>query len=170
MAIHVRDEVSGEEAEISAIHRAAFGGTYEASVVEGLRSGGHAVFSLVAEADGMLAGHVMFSKIAARDGGRHIPALVLAPLAVRPGAQGAGVGSALVGEGLRRIRSETDTALVMVRGHPTYYPRFGFSAAFAADHVRAPWSGPTYQALLLRPDAIGEGRIDLVYPPPFKVT
>jgi putative acetyltransferase len=170
MSISIRDEHPGEEAEISAIHRAAFGGTYEAEVVEGLRAGGHALYALVAEVGAALAGHVMFSKIAARAGGRDIPALVLAPLAVRPGAQDAGVGTALVREGLRRIRAETETTLVMVRGHPTYYPRFGFSAAFAAERVRAPWSGPTYQALVLRPDAIGEERVDLVYPPPFKVT
>jgi putative acetyltransferase len=169
MSIVVRDERPGEDAAISAIHRAAFGGDYEASVVEGLRAGGHAVFSLVAEGEGGLAGHVMFSRIGARVDGREIPALVLAPLAVRPGAQDGGVGTALVSHGLARIRAETDAALVMVRGHPTYYPRFGFSAVFAAARIVAPWSGPTYQALVVRPDALGRGMIELTYPPPFKV-
>jgi putative acetyltransferase len=52
----------------------------------------------------------------------------LGPMAVLPLEQRNGIGSALVGEGLRRCKQLGAQAVVVV-GHPRYYPRFGFAAA-----------------------------------------
>jgi putative acetyltransferase len=54
--------------------------------------------------------------------------LELAPMSVHPDWQRRGVGSALVQEALR-IAGERREPLVLVLGHPTYYPRFGFRPA-----------------------------------------
>lgn len=152
---------------ILAVHRAAFGGDYEAGVVAALVGGGHAVLSLVARDGVSLSGHVLFSRLDARIGAVPLDVVVLAPLAVAPPAQGKGIGAALVREGLARITARGHTAVV-VRGDPQFYSRFGFSAALA-ENLDAPWSGPTYQAMELVPGALARGRCRLVYPAPFRV-
>ncbi len=122
------------------LHLEAFGaGSPEADLVEALRDAGAHVpeLCLVARQAGRVAGHIVFSR-AALESGHAV--LALAPMAVLPEFQRTGIGSALVREGLRRA-GETDFALVVVVGHPTYYPRFGFEPA--DDYgVRAPWEIP----------------------------
>lgn len=58
----------------------------------------------------------------------------LAPMAVRPGHQGKGIGSALVRAGLQAC-TDLGANAVIVLGHPEYYPRFGFlpSSRFRLD-------------------------------------
>jgi len=67
-------------------------------------------------------------------------ALALAPMAVVPGRQRQGVGTALIEEALRRAE-ETGFPLIVVVGHAAYYPRFGFEPA-AALGLRAPFDVP----------------------------
>jgi putative acetyltransferase len=80
--------------------------------------------SLVYEHDGAIVGHVMLSRMAMAE---HRP-LQLSPLSVAPAHQGRGIGSALTREALR-LADEGGEPLVLVLGHPTYYPRFGFEPA-----------------------------------------
>ena len=54
----------------------------------------------------------------------------LAPVAVAPGRQRRGIGSALIRAGHRRL-VEQGESLVFVLGHPAYYTRFGYSLAAA---------------------------------------
>jgi putative acetyltransferase len=74
-------------------------------------------------------------------------ALALAPLSVDPGAQGRGVGSALVREALRVAR-RSGWAGVFVLGAPAYYRRFGFDATTAAGFL-SPYAGEHFMALIL---------------------
>lgn len=82
--------------------------------------------SLVAEVDGAIVGHIMFTdaRIETTDGGV-IPAKSLGPLAVHPDCQGQGVGTQLGTEGLEACR-RLGHRIAVVIGHSTYYPRFGF--------------------------------------------
>lgn len=86
----------------------------------------HAVLSLVAKRpeDG-ICGHVMFTIGAIKSKEEERPAVLLGPLCVRPSLQGRGIGTALVQEGLRRLRERAYKTL-FVLGSPTYYGRFGF--------------------------------------------
>ena len=80
--------------------------------------------SVVAEIDGELAGHILFTR--ATVGGDE--ALVLAPLAVRPKYQRQGVGSALIAKG-HEIAAQLGYSYSLVLGSETYYPRAGYIPA-----------------------------------------
>jgi putative acetyltransferase len=80
--------------------------------------------SLVYEDGGEIVGHVMLSRMEMAE---HRP-LQLSPLSVAPAHQNRGIGAALTREALR-LADEAGEPLVLVLGHPTYYPRFGFEPA-----------------------------------------
>ena len=82
--------------------------------------------SLVAELAAEIVGHVMLSYVELE--GSSLRLLELGPMSVDPERQRRGVGSALVSEALRRAEGRNEP-LVLVLGHPTNYPRFGFRAA-----------------------------------------
>ena len=81
----------------------------------------------------------------------------LAPMAVHPDLQRRGIGSRLVEEGLEACRA-AGRELVVVLGHPDYYPRFGFTPAAGLGLV---WEhdapSEAFLALELVPGAAGEG-------------
>lgn len=124
----VRGEKEGDGTEVRRVNRAAFGRDAEADLVESLGRNGKTVLSLVAEVDDCVVGHILFTRVGidsprgSRDG------LGLAPVAVRPDLQRRGIGSMLIRAGLHRCRAEGHGA-VLVLGHPSYYPRFGFVPA-----------------------------------------
>jgi len=123
---HIRDEDPGDLAAVRAVELAAFGQPGEADLVDALR-GEPGVISLVAEVAGEVVGHLLLSPVRV-EGETTSQALALGPMAVLPGHQGQGVGSALVDASLARARASGAPA-VIVLGHPDYYPRFGFEPA-----------------------------------------
>jgi len=117
---------------------------------------------LVAEADGAVIGHVLLSPVTV--GGE--PALVLAPLAVVPEWQRQGVGGALTRRVLDVAR-KGGHRLVVVLGHPTYYPRFGFAPS-ANQGITQPFpAGSASMALFLDEGARRMLRGTIAYPPTF---
>jgi putative acetyltransferase len=141
---------------------AAFGQPDEARLVERLREAGDVLFELVAVEDEALTGHILFSRLFAD---RSELYAALAPVAVRPGLQRAGVGSALIRSGLEQAR-EFGAHGVLVLGHPDYYPRFGFSTDAAAN-ARCPYTGnPAFMALALEPAAF-DAPFMVAYPAAF---
>ncbi len=106
----------------------AFGQPAEAELVDLLRRNGKATISFVAEDNGRIIGHILFSPATIETARGALPGLGLAPLAVDPERQNEGIGSLLVREGLlaaRRLRH----SYAIVLGHPEFYPRFGFVPA-----------------------------------------
>jgi len=122
----VRAETFADREAISAVTRAAFGKEREARIVEAIRASDRFVpeLSLVAEAEGEIVGHVLLSYVDLGD--RRV--LELGPMSVAPVNQRRGVGGKLIREALRRA-DERGEPLVLVLGHPSYYPRFGFRPA-----------------------------------------
>lgn len=161
----VRAERAEDNEAIAAVVTAAFGSPDEARLVEGFRaSAGYLPeLALVAEEDGEVLGHVMFTLAELADGTK---ILMLSPLAVRPDRQRTGIGTALVHEGLR-LCAERSEPLVIVEGDPRYYSRFGFVAASQLGLERPYEKIPeaAFQAQPL-PAYIEQARGRVVYPPP----
>jgi len=95
-----------------------------------LRSDGAVVVALVAVENDEIVGHILFSDLLIEAEQAVLHAVSLAPMAVLPDHQRRGIGSALVRQGLAICR-ERGKSIVVVLGHPAYYPRFGFSAELA---------------------------------------
>ena len=153
----VRPEGAPDFAAIRTVNREAFGTVAEADLVDALRANGDAALSLVAEDDSGVVGHILFSHLPIRTTARDVAAVALAPMSVLPRWQRCGIGSALVWAGLDFCR-EAGREAVVVLGHPTYYPRFGFSAHLAGP-LQAPFSGPAFMALELVPGALNAGGV-----------
>jgi putative acetyltransferase len=87
--------------------------------------------SLVAVAPDMrIVGHLMITWVDLVDDatGASRPVLSIAPLAVLPEDQRRGVGGALMHAGIAAAEGRGEP-LVVLLGHPWYYPRFGFEPA-----------------------------------------
>lgn len=157
----IRYAGSHDHAAIAGVLEAAFGRPDEARLSGRLRTDGDVLFELVAEADGRIVAHILFSRLWAD---RDALYAALAPMAVTPEVQRAGVGSALVRAGLESAR-DFGAHGVLVLGHPAYYPRFGFSAEAAAK-VRSVYCGRAFMALALEPGAFDEP-LSVAYPDAF---
>lgn len=110
--------------------------------------------SLVAVEKETLLGHIMFTKIIIEQNGEKHPSLALAPLSVGKEFQNAGVGSALVKEGLKKAK-KLGYSSVVVLGSELYYPRFGFREAAEFD-IHPPFEVPSknFMVIELVPNAL----------------
>lgn len=121
-----REEREGEADAVRRVEEAAFEAPREARLVDRLR-GEPGVVGVVAERAGEVVGHVLLSPVLVEGAGPR-RALALGPMAVHPDHQRAGLGRALVRHAL--VAAERANAdVVVVLGHPDYYPRFGFRPA-----------------------------------------
>ena len=161
----IRPEVPTDYDAIREVNRLAFGGEEEARLVDALRDFGYLRASLVAEEGGRVLGHILFGDLPIVTAGGTVDALALAPMAVIPARQRRGIGSLLVREGLR-VCGEVGHRIVVVLGHPEFYPRFGFSAKLA-EPLKSPYSGPAFMAVELVPNALEGIEGEVRYPPPF---
>ncbi len=156
----IRLELPEDASAVRRVVIAAFDQAAEGDLVGSLRDAGDAEISLVAEDDGDIIGHVMFSKLQAPDG-----CLAMAPVSVTPDRQGQGIGSSLIRDGLARARDGGWQA-VFVLGDPPYYNRFGFDVALA-DKFETPYPKAYHMALELIAGALGEREGAVIYAPPF---
>jgi putative acetyltransferase len=124
----IRPEQPKDYTAIRQVHSLAFGRPQEADLVEALRRAEALTISLVAVQGDRLVGHIAFSPVTITSDTTTINALGLGPLGVVPEHQNAGIGSKLVEAGLQAC-SAMQVGIVVVLGHPHYYPRFGFAPA-----------------------------------------
>jgi len=137
MKVEIRSEKVSDYARIAEINALAFAAylqppfesTYlpEVTLVDALRHGAKfdPELSLVAEVDGHVVGHVLFTPFEVTIAGEPLGALSLAPIAVDPVFQSQGIGGRLIEEGhLRGVQKGYSFAFLL--GHPSYYPRFGY--------------------------------------------
>ncbi|NDU77344.1 GNAT family N-acetyltransferase [Actinomadura sp. DSM 109109] len=171
MSWTARPEAAGEEGAVRAVVRAAFPTAGEADLVDALRGDAAWVpgLSMVVEDElGRVAGYALATRCAV--GGA--AALALAPVAVLPRAQRRGAGGAAVRAVLEAaaVRAAAGAErLVVVLGHPEYYPRFGFVRASLLG-VGVAFAVPDEALMALALDGPGPVPSGTVrYPAPFGV-
>ncbi|MEQ9617199.1 MAG: N-acetyltransferase [Phycisphaerales bacterium] len=135
--IVTRPETDADHDAVRIVNERAFEGPVEAALVDRLRAVCPDALSIVAEVKGDVVGHILFTPVTIA--GRDTGAAGLAPMAVLPEHQRRGIGAALVGSGLEALRAR-GCPLVVVLGHPAYYPRFGFRPASELG-LRCQWEG-----------------------------
>lgn len=163
----IAEETSQDIEAIAALNRAAFGGEEEVEIIDRLRRDGLFALSLVERDAEPVVGHILFSELDVSVDGRPVRAVALAPMAVPPARQRAGIGTRLVQHGLSMLKDRGYEA-VIVLGHPGYYPRFGFSATLAAK-LAAPFTGAAFMALELKPGALAGTSGAVRYPRAFRI-
>ena len=152
----VREERPQDAASITRVNEEAFAGPAEARLVEILRHNEKISLSLVAVINEQLVGHILFTpmQIISPTGETH-QVIGLGPLAVLPENQRHGIGSALCQKGLAMCH-EAGHQAVLVLGHPTYYPRFGFQPA-SLFQIRCAYDVPAEAFMALE---LQEGALD----------
>ncbi|EFA78182.1 hypothetical protein PPL_08832 [Heterostelium album PN500] len=150
--ISIEKENQSQFIEIRDLTLKAFDGDLDtANIIEKLRDEKKDVLSLVAlDNDRSVVGHIMYSEmqVTLDDGKRNIRTVALAPVSVRPSLQKQGIGRQLIEQSLRMLKDQ-GVEVVIVLGHPTYYPKFGFSAELIK-HLTAPFAGESLMALELK--------------------
>jgi putative acetyltransferase len=124
----IRRETEADHPAVRRVNKLAFNRANEAELVDALRKNVRPYISLVAELEGQVVGHIFFSPVIIESEASSFTALGLAPMAVLPEKQNQGIGSELVRHGLKTCQS-IGHEVVVVLGHPEYYPRFGFVPA-----------------------------------------
>lgn len=128
MSIKIRPETAADYAAIARVNARAFVDERNVALIVDFhrhKPRFDPELSLVAEADGRVVGHVLFSPQTIRLLGQAVEVVNLSPLAVDPDYQGQGVGGMLVQEGNAVARAK-GYPLSFLIGHTEYYPRFGY--------------------------------------------
>lgn len=150
---NIRESEPSDSPAIDALYPRAFPGEDLLPLVKELLADRTNTISLVATSDSTLVGNVIFTRGSVDRENAELA--LLAPLAVAPECQRQGIGSALVGRGLRRLQAE-GIAAVYVLGDPAYYRRLGF---LPERSVRPPYPLPREWADAWQSQALGNGAV-----------
>ena len=164
--LNVRRSTDTDNAAIGRLHKSAFGpeqGQEIEDLVYDLFSDATArpFLSLVADMDGTIVGHILFTRATLEPGFEDVRAVILAPLAVSRDFQARGIGGSLITEGLKQL-AESGVDMVFVLGYPAYYPKYGFQPAGALG-LEATYPIPPEHADAWMVQALREGVIGRVH-------
>ena len=156
----IREATDIDLNDVLIVEKEAFGYDKEANLVKDLLSDPSAkpLYSYLAINDGRAVGHILFTSAHIENTQNGASISLLAPLAVIPDFQKQGVGGKLIEHGLQNLAG-SGVDLVLVLGHPDYYPRYGFKPA-GVRGFEAPYPIPEEHANAwmvqeLRPGVIG---------------
>lgn len=123
--------------------------------------------SIVAELDGKIVGHILFTKLQIKNESQTFPSLALAPVSVLPEFQGKGIGSKLILHG-HEIAKSLGYKSVILLGHQDYYPRFGYELCEKYD-IKMPFDVPAENCMIfaLTENALSGINGEVVYPKAF---
>jgi len=124
--------------------------------------------SLVAELNGQVVGHILFTPIVIDNGEQQFHSLVLAPVSVLPEFQKMGIGGQLIRAGHQKAK-ELGFQSAILLGHPEYYPRFGYKPASTwgiKTHYELP-SDDVFMAVELTDGTLTGVSGMVVFPPEF---
>jgi putative acetyltransferase len=168
----IRPERPEDIDAIFEVNYQAFAQDGEARLVSALRDDGDYLqeLSLVAVSGDRIIGHILFPPVTIVSDTGETKALALAPLSVDQDFQCLGIGSALIEEGLKECQ-RLGHRIVIVVGHPAYYPKFGFTVArdFGI-HAPFPCPDEAFMALPLASGALDGISGTVRYPVAFDAT
>lgn len=124
--------------------------------------------SLVAELNGQVVGHILFTPIVIDNGVQQFQSLILAPVSVLPEFQKMGIGGQLIRTGHQKAK-ELGFQSAILLGHPEYYPRFGYRPASKwgiKTHIPLP-SDDVFMAVELTEGSLANVSGMVVFPPEF---
>lgn len=154
--MYIRKEENKDYKIVYSVVKSAFDGAEhtdgnEHNLVNALRDGDAFIpeLSLVAEMDGKIVGHIMFTKAKVGDD----LVLALAPLSVLPEYQRRGIGMSLIKEG-HKIAETLGYGYSVVLGSETYYPKAGYVPADSLG-IKPPFDvpGENFMAYKIKEDA-----------------
>jgi putative acetyltransferase len=146
--ITIREEQHQDIHAIHEVNMQAFGQNQEAGLIDTIRRSCNDLISLVAVAQNTIVGHIFFSPVTIESKTKKtIRGVGLAPMAVLPAFQRQGVGTELVRDGIERVRKK-GFPFIIVLGHASYYPRFGFEPA-SHYGIRCEWDVPDIAFMIL---------------------
>jgi putative acetyltransferase len=141
--VEIREEQPEDITAIREVNNRAFGQEQESNIIDALRSNGGVLLSLVATLVGHVVGHILYSPASVGT----VTGSALGPMAVVPEHQRQGIGSKLVETGNRKLQN-AGCPFIIVLGHSTYYPRFGFTPA-STHSIKCEWNVPDDEFMLL---------------------
>lgn len=143
----IRSEKPEDVPSVHTVNEQAFEQPSEADLVDKLRQSCPEALSFVADDEGNVVGHILFTPAVIESSDKSIQGMGLAPMAVSPERQREGIGSRLVKHGLEVLRDRS-CPFVIVLGHPNYYPRFRFEPASKYD-IACQWEGVPDEAFMI---------------------
>jgi len=143
----VRPERLEDVPLVRILNEHAFEQPAEAEIVDKLRHACPEMLSFVAEDEGRVVGHILFTPAVIKSSKKLVQGMALAPMAVLPERQREGIGTKLVEHGLK-VLQERSCPFVIVLGHPDYYPRFGFDLA-SRYSITCQWEGVPDEAFMI---------------------
>jgi HAD superfamily hydrolase (TIGR01509 family) len=165
----IRPETLYDLPVIRMVEEAAFDRPAEATLVDLVRERGKSTLSLVADQDGLVLGHVLYTPVTLVPPQPVVRGLGIGPIAVLPKFQRAGIGSRLMRAGLDLVR-RLGYAFVVLLGDPACYSRFGFKPGRAFDLTSDYGDGDEFQVLELLPGAMAGMGGHVKYIPEFEET
>ncbi|UCG71217.1 MAG: N-acetyltransferase [Thermoplasmata archaeon] len=166
--VKIRQEQKSDHQKVYDINKQAFNQENESKLIEKIRNGENFVpeLSLVAELNGEIVGHILFSKIKII-GDAEYESLSLAPMAVAPKHQKQGIGGELVKTGLETAKKLGFESVILV-GHSDYYPRFGLKKS-SLWGIKCPFEVPdeAFMAIELVEDSLKNKKGYVQFPKEF---
>lgn len=164
------DYTSVIELTAKAFESMSFSDGDEDELVERLRKAPTFIsdLSLVAELDGQVVGHILFSPLVIDNGQQQFQSLVLGPVSVLPEYQKRGIGGQLIRAGHQKAKELGFQSVILI-GHPEYYPRFEYKPASTLGiktHYELP-SDDVFMAVELTEGALSNVSGMVVFPPEF---
>jgi putative acetyltransferase len=144
--ISIRHEKPEDTPLVYSVIERTFKRDAEAKLADKLRRACSDHLSLVADDNGTIVGHIMFTPVRIEND-TVIQGMGLAPMAVLPSRQRRGIGTLLIKTGLQ-ILAGKGCPFVIVLGHPDYYPRFGFQPA-SRFNIKSQWDGVPDAAFMI---------------------
>jgi len=167
--ITLRKEQEKDLESIAMVNDMAFGRKAESKLIDALRNTTEFIpeLSVVAVVDGKVIGHILFYPISIIAGKKKHTSLALAPMSVLPAFHKKSIGKLLVIYGLQ-VAKDIGRKSVIVLGHPSYYPKFGFEPA-SKWNIKSPFPAPdeAFLAIELEKGSLEKVSGTVIYPKAF---